>query len=1150
MMRKIYSLLAALLCSIAVMQAADVTYSPVLDVNFRTGAGNTAWNSGFPKSAADEGNVDFELTYAAGLFALQKYTIADIQSATKLVLTLTVGSKSGVDAVKVWPFANNTWTAESGIDDLLGVLTTTVGIAPRDTEGTANTPPVSGKKVSGSDPAQATFTITGDALAAIKASASSDGTFTLLLTNNDLTNSNNKRSYLSVNSANAESARPQLVATTEKASVINKTTGVGYATLEEAFNAAVEAETDAELEVSGDQKLSKRLTLNKAISITITPTADITVKGPKNAMWFLVNTNKGEFRIGSAGHKMTLDGNGDDRSSYNNVDVTRRENNTSLYLTNLEFKNFICGANHLVGCKNAGGAIYLEDVTFNGCSSTDALVSNLREANDALLLKGYLNVENCTGTTIYTAKNRIRLGDPDGTKIYSDFSASNVITIAWGGEFAEGTLVVVKVPGSAKDKFRLVSDEWSLAHKSSNGDLYMTKGGSSDPTATVKIGNTEYEDLSAALAAAGEEATITLLADQELKARVNIKDQKITITGGKAVKRAAGYKNGLIFLTQAASEGKESTLILDGITLDGQNADATAAFIEASNKGTTTLKNVTLKNCKNLKEDASDAAIIVNKTGGKLNLDGVTFTDCTANNADIFVGTSNVTVAGNNTIGSILVTANYSLKADGATAASPVTILTDDSRTYGMLVEGGDASQFTCAAFRLSQQQDGVYAMPLPVAASLTHPALLHSADDINAVKARLDSDDLAKAAYSRLEAQSGGTAAGAVEYLKRMDKANWESKYSDYSNFSRAATDGRLAYQLALRYQLKGSTAAADAAVKILNDWATVNKGLLRLSGYANGIPDPNEYLITIQAYQFANAAELLRSYGGWAAADFQKFQQWIRQTFADVAILFLENHHNQKNALHYWLNWDLAALNAMLSVGILCDDKALIDYALAYPTTGQGTGNVENAIAATHQDPDSEEMLAQCQESGRDQGHATLDISLLGVLCQTAKTIGTDLFTPYKALEMAEYVGKYNLKDAAGNFVYAADKVPFNTYNNGEIEHTAISADQRGTARPCWELFHAYAKASGKADAYTEAWVKYWRATNTWGEGEASATDELGFGSLMFGAAVSGSDTGIKEMKTTAADGEAYDLQGRRIADKQPKGVYILNGKKMIGK
>ena len=260
---------------------------------------------------------------------------------------------------------------------------------------------------------------------------------------------------------------------------------------------------------------------------------------------------------------------------------------------------------------------------------------------------------------------------------------------------------------------------------------------------------------------------------------------------------------------------------------------------------------------------------------------------------------------------------------------------------------------------------------------------------------------------------------------------------------------------------------------------------------------PDPNEYLINIQGHQFANAAELLRSYSGWNASDFQNFQTWMKQTFAENAIIFLE----KRVGTHYWANWDLAALTSLLSVGILCDDKALVDYAINYTANGAGMGSAAHATTATHSD-DSGETLAQCQESGRDQGHSTLDVSLLGVLCQTAANAGAgDLFTSYNALEMAEYVAKYNLKDAEGNFVYST--IPFTSYTNGEYSHDAISADGRGSERNCWELFHAYAKTNAKADKYTEAWVKYFRQKNAYGEGEASTLDELGFGTLMFGAA-----------------------------------------------
>ena len=858
--------LLAMMTGSMTARAGEVTYSPVLDVNFRTAAGNTSWQT--VKNAADEGNNDFELTYAAGFFSLQKYTVPDLAKATKLVLTLTVGSKSGVDALDIWSIGNTSWDASTGVDDIVPAVTALVGVAPRATEGTANTPNLvkgnNNVKVANSNPAKAAFTISGTALQTLKNNASADGTFTLLITNNAYTNSNSKRSYLSNNTANDEANRPTLVATIETPAVINKTTGASFSTLAAAWAALTDADT--ELEIYEDQTLTGRLTWSKAKTLTLTPKKDITIKGHTNQMWFLVNTNNGTLNIGGEDYTITLDGQNKQFGAYG---VTCYENSSVIALKNVVFKDFdLNNAGWLVNSKAAEGQIIIDRVTFSNCKNpASAFINKLRVTNDRVVLKGFLNQESCTGTTIYAASETKSSGTTGRIKIDdNDFTANSDITIEWPGTKEEGIVVVIGTKGQNASKFKLTDTDWTLERKASNGDLIMKKAGWLD-------------------------------------------------------------------------------------------------FVQ------------------------------------------------------------------------------------------------------------GD----------------------------FTHPGLLHTAADIARVKANLTVEPF-KSAYAKLETVSGGSAAAAVEYLKRLDQANWGSTYSDYSNYTHAATDAKLAYELALRYQLKGSTAAATAAVSIVNDWATKCKGVLRLDGYTNNIPDPNEYLICIQAYQFANAAELLRDYSGWTADDFTAFKSWMRETFAKLAYEFLETHHGNSNALHYWLNWDLAALTAMYSVGVLCDDQALVDYALEYVDNGTGTGNKANAIIATFDDPDSDETLAQCQESGRDQGHATLDVTLLGTFCQMAQSQGTDLFTTYQALEMAEYVAKYNLKNDRGAFAYTEADLPFTTYNYNEGEHTAISSDARGTVRPSYELFLAYAVNNGKSATYVRQMSEWARRQNAYGEANSTSTDELGFGTLMY--------------------------------------------------
>lgn len=1073
------ALLLMLLFGVAQAWAEEVTYRPVLEVNFRTNSGNTGWQ--VVKNAADEGNNDFELTYTAGFFALQKYTVANLQNVTKLVLTLTAGGKGGVDAVRLWAFANNTWTAKTGVDDILPLVEAQTGIAPRATEGTPNEPLVKGTKVSGTNPAQATFTFTGTALATIKANASEDGTFTLLLTNDGLTNTNNKRSFLSSNTSNDEANRPTLQAVVETPAVTLN--GVGYETLAEAIAAVAEGG-------EGTLIVNKDITLTSRVNVG---SRNITIKGATGNEKILRGTGYTNglcFLTVKPGEGLT--------SELTLQDIIFDGQNLEAVTPVFEASNF--------------GTTTLKNFTFVNCKNTDtgtddAIISN--KSNGKLVLDG-VTFTDCSAT-----RGMVFVGTGDvtlmGNNLISDITIEKNLTITATDAthttpinlvIADTRSAGTVVKGGKLSQYTISGgpEGYELAQNGQNVDLVAI---STSPNVVKEETGTNYATLQDAVNSVVEGTTATLIINvpQEITTRLDVKNKNIILKAGTdgTIKRSASYTDGLCFLTLAPDAGNTSQLTLQGITFDGQNLDATAPVFEASNYGTTTLKDVTFINCKNVHETNLDAAIISNKSGGKLVLDGVTFTNCSATKGMVFVGTDNVTLAGNNTIASMSVEGNHMLEADNATATSPIALVTDNARTWGMMVQGGDAAQFACSKFRLSQQMDGVYTMPLSVAASFAHPALLHTADDIARVKANLMEEPW-KSAYSRLEAQSGGAAAGAVEVLKRMDKNNWESTYSDYSNFSHAATDARLAYELALRYQLKGSTAAATAAVKILNDWAQTCKGMLRLPGYNNNIPDPNEYLICIQAYQFANAAELLRGYSGWQAEDFAQFQNWIRQTFADVAILFLENHAKGSNPEHYWLNWDLAALNAMLSVGILCDDQALVDYALAYTTAGEGNGNIAKAVVATHRDPDSRETLAQCQESGRDQGHSTLNVTLLGVLCQTAQNIGTDLFTPYKALEMAEYIGKYNLMTPDDAFVY--DGVPFAEYTNGEDTHTVVSDYARGTVRPSWELFHAYAQKKGLADKYTEAWVKYQRLKNAWGEGEGTSTDELGFGTLMFGS------------------------------------------------
>lgn len=416
----------------------------------------------------------------------------------------------------------------------------------------------------------------------------------------------------------------------------------------------------------------------------------------------------------------------------------------------------------------------------------------------------------------------------------------------------------------------------------------------------------------------------------------------------------------------------------------------------------------------------------------------------------------------------------------------------------------------------------------------LQHPAMLHTSADIARVKGQLTAspwkeayDHLCQSQYAQ-SSYTENTSALLDGYLKRMDYNNWHGRYADYNNYTAFMRDAAATYQLALRYQLGGSTDCADAAVRVLNAWKNNCKGLLKLGGYTDSIPDPNEYLIMINVHQMANAAELLRDYSGWQSSDQEAFKAWMKNSFYSVASQYLMSHQGGQSTQHAWLNWDLAAMTSVLSVGILCDDNYAINLAVNYFKNEQGlfseNGNIMNAVPYIHQDPDSEEQLGQCEESGRDQGHATLCVALMGAFCQMAYNIGEDLFAydNYRALAMAEYVGKYNLYtdeafQKASNtqngfddsyFQYRSADMPYTAYTNPSWSCPTIATDQRGTKRPAWELFYGYAKAHNVSAIYCQKWVEQMRKYNSYGcDGGAGdygpnsgGFDQLGYGTLMF--------------------------------------------------
>ena len=290
-----------------------------------------------------------------------------------------------------------------------------------------------------------------------------------------------------------------------------------------------------------------------------------------------------------------------------------------------------------------------------------------------------------------------------------------------------------------------------------------------------------------------------------------------------------------------------------------------------------------------------------------------------------------------------------------------------------------------------------------------------------------------------------------------------------------RADADAHAAYLNTLRWYISGDTSYANCAVRICNAWSST----------VNQIPTGNDIsgLGGIPVFDFAMAAELLRAYSGWAPADFTRFKNMMLNYWYPICNDFLLKH-NGSCISHYWANWDACNIGAILTIGVLCDDRAKYNQAVNYFKYGTGNGSINNAVWYIH--PNG---LGQWQESGRDQEHAQLGVGFLGSVCQIAWNQGTDLFgyNNNRLLAGAEYVARANM----------SLDVPYKGYNNCDnVNQNYLSINGLGRIddRPVYELiYNHYAVVKGLSTPNVKKMAQLLRP-------ERGSKDHFGYGTLTF--------------------------------------------------
>ncbi len=372
------------------------------------------------------------------------------------------------------------------------------------------------------------------------------------------------------------------------------------------------------------------------------------------------------------------------------------------------------------------------------------------------------------------------------------------------------------------------------------------------------------------------------------------------------------------------------------------------------------------------------------------------------------------------------------------------------------------------------------------VESTFVHPGLLHTQESIDAVKQNIaDGVEPTSTAYGWLLSDgysNPGWNGRPLEHVLRGGAG--DNRAQLYGDIERA-------YHTALLWKLGAGDQYGDSAVRVLNGWSHTMKSL---SGNADRFLAAGIY-----GYQLANVAELVRDHEDF---DKEAMDELLLNVFYPMNKDFLVRHNNASIS-NYWANWDLCNIASMLAIGIFCDREDIYNEALNYYKNGEGMGALFNTMPYVYEAGTYGEELAQWQEAGRDQGHATLGVGLCGAINEMAWSQGDDLYgmSDNRFLKAAEYVVRYNnLASENCDNVPFSDYTRFNSANHKYETGYGVSGAGRPSARPVYTaIYNHYVNRMGLEAPELEAFL-YPEDGNTVIEGGQRNGDEPGWQSLMF--------------------------------------------------
>lgn len=320
--------------------------------------------------------------------------------------------------------------------------------------------------------------------------------------------------------------------------------------------------------------------------------------------------------------------------------------------------------------------------------------------------------------------------------------------------------------------------------------------------------------------------------------------------------------------------------------------------------------------------------------------------------------------------------------------------------------------------------------------AQFKHPGMLHTAQDLALVKSRVQSGkEPWKTAYKEIFESKYGSLNQKARPFSNVNCGPYNKPNIGGIEFYQ---DGNFAYTMALLWVITEEQKYAEKAIEILNAWS------YKLDSVTNVA---KELKIGVAGTRYLNAAEIIKhTYKGWKKADQKQFEKMILD-------IWYETIKNFKPTING--NWDAAAEQTMLCIGIFLDRKDIFDRAYHMLTEGDTNGALDNYFSET----------GECQESGRDQGHTQMGLSYLAVACEIAWNQGYDAYSLYdnRLAKGFEYTAKFMLGEEVP---YTQYKTWYGKYIYGD----EISQTGRGQLNPIYELpYHHYHNRKGLEMPYT---------------------------------------------------------------------------------